>query len=1758
MKKIGFITLFAILALPISMAHAVLTRDDLEKDPRAGSTDEFVCPQAWPVDCTRGSGGSTGCGGWQIIKDLAEPEVWPDSRGNACSTGVRIGLGNRLAEGQPVGAMFPGTVIFSQSGDFRSGDFESRDYGGVVIIELNLDDGSPQCYLRYMFLDRRDLVKTGTTVEAGQQIGSVASSDMNVTKDWWRREWPQMQQSQVKIDIGCDEALVNYPQFMPFEPYTGSGPQDEQSCPLTKLRFPTPPLEYLASFDAASNAQCRVGFRTDARGQHEREGVLISEPQDNSELTTSLTGQYVEKVKPRGFIKRKTTPVRSTFGNANTREDLWNGELERTGNGNLFRNHSEYAKATNLRCANMERVLNGQGNTEATPEEIREYLTHCSNQYILGRSMAFQVYEQAQLGIAALNAPLPMHLREFLDAEERVEYEDWLAAGADNRIEVQHLIDKVFYRELCQPLAMQTLEFQDYDVEKILDRSWYDLLVQWPIDNGLGQINNPPMKEIEINDYADYPYERIIDPAHPFSPRHIFAETDRERYRDYGVQCAKTPVDLILGRFGDGIDRDMEVLGARDTVFHSCIKCRIDLNETREACIPDPFSFTNAGGCDGGFGPLTADGELCTNLDPALKTLMSALEAEFGLYPNLLHAVATAESGCSATATSPVGAQGMFQFMPATAAAYGINPWDPEQAARGSARYYKDSADTFDCDLPLMLASYNCGPGCAAQFRDGIRTSLPTETQGYITKIQAMLGGSATGCSVGGPAGGGVPGAGGGTGGGDVFGGGPGTCTPFTDPIEIGDPGATEPCTPGAPVGLGGFDPSGCPGSYVGNANAFDNGTGGKCPPLSYPTPDLAGLGFYGCHGRFFYPPGCDGACQARFNSGCTRLRGYPYSPKSIICTDGCPGRIHEGMDIAFEFGVPVYASADGVVRRINSSGYVFIDHSGACIDPACTKRFGNGVETRYYHMGMDRVIVAEGDNVTRCQQIGSVGDKNIEGVPHLHYEARDVGSKMFPGDTFGYYALDQTERYHAHVEDKSCTGGLTDAEARMGDQGICKMKLPVEVRGQNDLDPPPFLEDFDYKNVEVPVPGSEGHHTVFDHEVGGMIYEGAWTRCTDPLLPPDAETLCTSLNEDNAPGGGPGGGGGSGSPVDPDPGATPPPATGSAGYINPIPCGVVTSEFGMRVNPVSGILKLHGGVDIADGQSPTSVPLLAASGGTISIRSSDPSYGNFTQITHADGSVTRYAHQSSACPLTIGQNVVQGQVIGFQGATGNVTGSHLHFEVKETATTERIDPQPLIPAQAPGAPMCASYYNATCGNVISGQPTGGGLGGAVGKTLCIQKPCSLRYDHSDLVSQCAWAEDKGGCGTLGNYFQRYEGDSGGDCCYKATAPVAPLNTLKLRPGYDGEAKVVGAINANQRQRGGWPGVRVDDSNSEGLKGEGGNVNPSAANPGIPEGYTFHEHFRDHRPYMRWWDTGAESGNILMDSAEAESIDGSYDALVGVGVEKNSCGYGGWGDPELSDPNTSWMEMKLYQARSQYMTGLRCISRYEKMFKRGAAEDYVLSLAGGNFYSALTGTTSTSATSILWPLGWRGYVSEPVQALRFPYLISMPPTATGGTPQYTNATGALIGGGLDQALPGDILIWDEAVVGENRMPHVAYVVAANNEAMQRGMSGGGANPDYVLTPKRFFPPPERDEVTPHIRIADYNFGKYPDVCGNTNWWGVGPERTLYKGEIPENLSAAAQRRNIDDTSCDNTDLIACVENYWGDVKIYRPWLDVRD
>lgn len=105
---------------------------------------------------------------------------------------------------------------------------------------------------------------------------------------------------------------------------------------------------------------------------------------------------------------------------------------------------------------------------------------------------------------------------------------------------------------------------------------------------------------------------------------------------------------------------------------------------------------------------------------------------------------------------------------------------------------------------------------------------------------------------------------------------------------------------------------------------------------------------------------------------------------------------------------------------------------------------------------------------------------------------------------------------------------------------------------------------------------------------------------------------------------------------------------------------GKVTSDFGMRIHPITGQYKMHEGIDIAATQG---TPVKSTKEGKVTQVGFEGGYGNFVEVDHGGGYKTRYAHLS-ATSVSVGQPVSANQEVGKVGSTGRSTGPHLHYEL--------------------------------------------------------------------------------------------------------------------------------------------------------------------------------------------------------------------------------------------------------------------------------------------------------------------------------------------------------------------------------------------------------------------------------------------------------------------------------------------------------------
>ncbi|SDF31966.1 M23 family metallopeptidase [Phytopseudomonas seleniipraecipitans] len=110
----------------------------------------------------------------------------------------------------------------------------------------------------------------------------------------------------------------------------------------------------------------------------------------------------------------------------------------------------------------------------------------------------------------------------------------------------------------------------------------------------------------------------------------------------------------------------------------------------------------------------------------------------------------------------------------------------------------------------------------------------------------------------------------------------------------------------------------------------------------------------------------------------------------------------------------------------------------------------------------------------------------------------------------------------------------------------------------------------------------------------------------------------------------------------------------------HPVLQGYVSSPFGRRIDPLTGRVSVHKGVDFA---AKAGSDVVAVGAGVVTFAGRRNGYGNTVEISHADGYLTLYAHNRSN-RVQVGDLVQRGQTIGTVGSTGRSTGNHVHFEV--------------------------------------------------------------------------------------------------------------------------------------------------------------------------------------------------------------------------------------------------------------------------------------------------------------------------------------------------------------------------------------------------------------------------------------------------------------------------------------------------------------
>ena len=124
----------------------------------------------------------------------------------------------------------------------------------------------------------------------------------------------------------------------------------------------------------------------------------------------------------------------------------------------------------------------------------------------------------------------------------------------------------------------------------------------------------------------------------------------------------------------------------------------------------------------------------------------------------------------------------------------------------------------------------------------------------------------------------------------------------------------------------------------------------------------------------------------------------------------------------------------------------------------------------------------------------------------------------------------------------------------------------------------------------------------------------------------------------------------------------------------------IITSHFGNRIHPISGILHFHNGIDLVN-PGIIDPPILAMKAGEVVFSGWAGGYGNYIVIRHDATTFSGYAHNRTNL-VGVGDIVRQGEQIAIMGTTGNSTGVHLHFEIMLNTSDfwqGHVNPAPLL-----------------------------------------------------------------------------------------------------------------------------------------------------------------------------------------------------------------------------------------------------------------------------------------------------------------------------------------------------------------------------------------------------------------------------------------------------------------------------------------------
>ncbi len=188
----------------------------------------------------------------------------------------------------------------------------------------------------------------------------------------------------------------------------------------------------------------------------------------------------------------------------------------------------------------------------------------------------------------------------------------------------------------------------------------------------------------------------------------------------------------------EGVKQRMAELQARLNSLNPPVQEGVSFYKTLDGELNGPIG----GSGFAPYNPVGSPNTVVTPVGPEMRAMVSEASTKWGLPDGLLDALVSAESSYNPLAVSKVGARGLTQLMPATAATLNVtDPFDPQQNLLGGARYLRGLIDRFGGDIPTALAAYNAGPN---RIKDTSRP-WPSETVAYVEKVMRLYESGRTG-----------------------------------------------------------------------------------------------------------------------------------------------------------------------------------------------------------------------------------------------------------------------------------------------------------------------------------------------------------------------------------------------------------------------------------------------------------------------------------------------------------------------------------------------------------------------------------------------------------------------------------------------------------------------------------------------------------------------------------------------------------------------------------------------------------------------------------------------------------------------------------------------------------------------------------------------------------------------------------------------------------------------------------------------------